>query len=143
MTTERVEGRESHFDEEAINLHIGRRLRRRRRIVGMTQLGLGSAVDVKFQQVQKYECAANRITAARLYMLATALRVPVQYFFEGLQGAASMKEKGEADDEDLDSAESHEVLEAYYKLPWRARRRLVTFMKALIESHAETETERG
>lgn len=122
------------FDEEAINLHIGRRLRRRRRIMGLTQSGLGTAVDVKFQQVQKYECAANRLTAARLFMLATALKIPVQYFFDGLPGAATGNPSADGEDEVLESTESHEVLEAYYRLPWRARRRLITFMKSLAEA---------
>lgn len=67
-----------------IDLHIGKRLRRRRILMGLTQQQLGEAIGVRFQQIQKYECAANRITAARLYKLCIAMGVPTNYFFEGL-----------------------------------------------------------
>lgn len=71
-----------------IDLHLGRRLRRRRRLLGMTQQQLAVQVGVRFQQVQKYECGANRISAARLWELAEALSTPVSYFYDGL-GEAS------------------------------------------------------
>ena len=56
-----------------IDLHLGRRLRRRRRLLGLTQQQLGDRVGVRFQQIQKYECGANRLSAARLWELAEAL----------------------------------------------------------------------
>ncbi len=127
---------EPNFDEAALNLHIGRRLRRRRRIMGLTQMGLGSAVHVKFQQVQKYECAANRLSAARLYMLARALQVPVQYFFEGLPGAPLSSQILLSDDEILASSETHELLDAYYRLSPPARRKLIAFIKVFREEPA-------
>ncbi len=71
-----------------IDLHLGRRLRRRRRLLGLTQQQLAVQVGVRFQQVQKYECGANRISAARLWELAEALSTPVSYFYDGL-GEAS------------------------------------------------------
>ena len=55
---------------ETIDEHLGRRLRRRRRLLGLTQHQLASACGVRFQQIQKYECAANRMSAARLWQLA-------------------------------------------------------------------------
>lgn len=67
-----------------INMHLGRRLRRRRRIVGLTQSQLAAACGVRFQQVQKYECAANQMSAARLWQIATILEVSISYFYEGL-----------------------------------------------------------
>jgi transcriptional regulator with XRE-family HTH domain len=70
--------------DEEISLHIGKRIRDRRRLSGFTQQALGDEVGVRFQQIQKYECAANRVTASRLLRLAAALKVPVQYFFDGL-----------------------------------------------------------
>ena len=71
-----------------IDLHLGQRLRRRRRLLGLTQQQVANAVGIRFQQVQKYECGANRISAARLWELATALDVPVSYFFEGWKPAS-------------------------------------------------------
>jgi len=69
-----------------IDLHLGRRMRRRRRLLGMTQRQLAEVCGVRFQQIQKYECGANRLSAARLWQIAAALDVPVTYFFEGLVG---------------------------------------------------------
>jgi transcriptional regulator with XRE-family HTH domain len=67
----------------SIDLHVGRRLRRRRRLMGMTQQQLADMVGIRFQQIQKYECGANRITASRLFELASALSIAVQYFYDG------------------------------------------------------------
>ncbi len=67
-----------------IDLHLGRRLRRRRRLLGLTQQQLAVSVGIRFQQIQKYECGANRISAARLWQLAEALEVPVSYFYDGV-----------------------------------------------------------
>jgi transcriptional regulator with XRE-family HTH domain len=66
-----------------IDEHMGKRLCRRRRLLGLTQQQLASACGVRFQQIQKYECAANRMSAAKLWQLAQVLEVPVSYFFEG------------------------------------------------------------
>jgi transcriptional regulator with XRE-family HTH domain len=71
-----------------IDLHQGRRLRRRRRLLGLTQQQLAVQVGVRFQQVQKYECGANRISAARLWELAEALETPISYFYDGLGESA-------------------------------------------------------
>src|SRR5919107_1077173 len=70
-----------------IDVHLGRRLRRRRRLLGLTQQELASSCGVRFQQIQKYECAANRMSAARLWQLAEVLEVPISYFYEGLSAA--------------------------------------------------------
>ncbi len=67
-----------------IDLHVGKRLRRRRRLLGLTQQQLAESVGIRFQQIQKYECGANRVSASRLFELAESLDVPVQYFYEGL-----------------------------------------------------------
>lgn len=75
----------------AIDLHIGRRLRRRRRLLSLTQQQLGDRLDIRFQQVQKYECGANRISAARLWQLATALEVEVSYFYDGYEEGAESR----------------------------------------------------
>lgn len=73
-----------------IDTHLGRRLRRRRRLLGLTQQQLAVQVGVRFQQIQKYECGANRISAARLWELAEALQAPISYFYDGLGEAAEV-----------------------------------------------------
>ena len=67
-----------------IDVHLGKRMRRRRRLLGLTQQQLAMACGVRFQQIQKYECGANRISAARLWQLSEALEVPIGYFYDGL-----------------------------------------------------------
>ena len=117
-----------------IDLHLGKRLRRRRRLLGLTQQQLASVCGVRFQQIQKYECGANRISAARIWQLAEALDVPVGYFFDGLSS------RHEGMDEELPEGRNGEVLarketqdliKAYYLLGERPRRRLLDLAKSL------------
>ena len=78
-----------------IDLHIGRRLRRRRRLLGLTQQQLGDRLNIRFQQVQKYECGANRVSAARLWHLAAALETEVSYFYDGYDPVDTVKDPSE------------------------------------------------
>jgi transcriptional regulator with XRE-family HTH domain len=127
------------------DLHVGKRLRRRRRLLGLTQQQLAESIGIRFQQVQKYECGANRVTASRLYELAVALNVPVGYFFEGLQVAAPVPGAPQqpANDRDLIAAdvlsqkETLELIRAYYKLGERPRRRLLDLAKALQDESTD------
>ncbi|HLK24430.1 MAG TPA: helix-turn-helix domain-containing protein [Caulobacteraceae bacterium] len=117
-----------------IDLHLGRRLRRRRRLLGLTQQQLAQVVGVRFQQIQKYECGANRISAARLWRLAAALDVPVGYFYDGL-GEGSRVESAASDHaepgEVLARKETLDLVRAYYQLGERPRRRLLDLAKSL------------
>ena len=116
-----------------IDLHLGRRLRRRRRLLGLTQQQLASVVGVRFQQIQKYECGANRISAARLWRIAAALEVPVGYFYDGLaEGARCDTAVDHAEDgEVLARKETLDLVRAYYRLDERPRRRLLDLAKSL------------
>ena len=67
-----------------IDQHVGERIRTRRTELGLTQEQLAEALNVSYQQVQKYETGANRISAGRIFELARKLGVDVGYFFEGL-----------------------------------------------------------
>lgn len=71
---------------DPVDVHVGARLRLRRLQVGLNQESLAKAIKVTFQQVQKYERGANRLSASRLYRCARTLGVPPAYFFEGLPG---------------------------------------------------------
>jgi transcriptional regulator with XRE-family HTH domain len=120
-----------------IDLHLGRRLRRRRRLLGLTQQQVADVVGIRFQQVQKYECGANRVSAARLWQLSEALEAPVTYFFDGLEPAARRKAEaaqGETVREDVEVLARKETLDlvrAYYQLGERPRRRLLDLAKSL------------
>ena len=117
-----------------IDLYLGKRLRRRRRLLGLTQQQLAGAVGVRFQQIQKYECGANRISAARLWQLSEALEVPVNYFYDGLSDRVHHEmphERGEASGEMLARKETLDLIRAYYQLGERPRRRLLDLAKSL------------
>ena len=113
-----------------IDLHLGRRLRRRRRLLGLTQQQLALKVGIRFQQIQKYECGANRISAARLWELAEALETPVSYFYDGLAEALERKEAA-ANGDSFSRKETLDLIQAYYQLGERPRRRLLDLAKSL------------
>jgi transcriptional regulator with XRE-family HTH domain len=69
--------------------HVGSRVRMRRMMLSMSQEKLGFALGLTFQQVQKYEKGANRISASRLQQLSHILQVPVTFFFEGTPNASA------------------------------------------------------
>jgi transcriptional regulator with XRE-family HTH domain len=73
--------------DSVIDAHIGRKIRRRRRQLGLTQHQLAMACGVRFQQIQKYESGTNRIAASRLWKIAHAMETPLLDFFEGLPEA--------------------------------------------------------
>lgn len=116
-----------------IDLHLGKRLRRRRRLLGLTQQQLAVAVGIRFQQIQKYECGANRISAARLWQLAEALEVPVSYFYDGLAEVQARAEQlnGEPREGMMARKETIDLIRAYYQLGERPRRRLLDLAKSL------------
>lgn len=114
----------------AIDFHLGRRLRRRRRLLGLTQQELAASVGVRFQQIQKYECGANRISASRLYELSRALSVPVQYFYDGLDPDGALTASAGDESDILSQKETMELVRAYYRLGERPRKRLLDLAKA-------------
>jgi transcriptional regulator with XRE-family HTH domain len=116
-----------------IDLHLGRRLRRRRRLLGLTQQQLAVSVGIRFQQIQKYECGANRISAARLWQLAEALEVPVSYFYDGVTEAQARAEAAAEprSGEVMARKETMDLIRAYYQLGERPRRRLLDLAKSL------------
>jgi transcriptional regulator with XRE-family HTH domain len=67
-----------------IDLHVGARIRMRRKLLGISQEKLADGLGLTFQQVQKYERGANRVSASKLYEIARSLQSSVAYFFEGL-----------------------------------------------------------
>jgi transcriptional regulator with XRE-family HTH domain len=78
----------------AADKRVGKRIRMRRLMLGMSQSQLASAIGVTFQQVQKYEAGINRVSASRLQQMAKVLKVEVAFFFQGLpapRGTASQK----------------------------------------------------
>jgi transcriptional regulator with XRE-family HTH domain len=135
-----------------IDIHVGKRLRLRRTLLGMSQERLGESLGLTFQQVQKYERGANRIGSSRLFELGQILDVPVSFFFDDMPGAAGVSPQGahggaagaglaeegatfEHDLDDglsLDKRETLELIRAYYRIGDPAvRKRLFELTKAL------------
>ena len=117
-----------------IDLHLGRRLRRRRRLLGLTQLQLAVQVGISFQQIQKYECGANHISAARLWQLAQALETPVSYFYDCVAEALETKGGLPTAQEVFSRKETLDLIQAYYQLEERPRRRLLDLANSLHDS---------
>lgn len=86
---------------DPVDVHIGRRIRARREELGQTQDKLATAIDVTFQQVQKYERGVNRVSCARLVLIGMAQDTPVAWYFEGLAGAFA---EGQANNPAIQSA---------------------------------------
>ncbi len=91
----------------SIDRRIGQRVKSRRLEIGLSQEALAEVLGVTFQQVQKYEKGVNRISASRLFEIATALKVPVGHFYEGL---VSTRGPGVAEDDSVDSDAIAETL---------------------------------
>ena len=125
---------------DPVDVHVGMRLRQRRTLLGMSQEKLAKAFGVSFQQVQKYERGANRISASRLHLLTKTLDVPVSYFFEGLPNdlahiATDIDEAEEPDQ--MTSRETLELVRAYYRIgDPGVRKRLVDLARALGRGEA-------
>ena len=68
--------------EENFNIHLGKKLRMRRLSLGLTQTKVAQAINVTFQQIQKYEKGTNGVSSIRLLQLSNYLKVPINYFFE-------------------------------------------------------------
>ena len=75
-----------------LNQHLGKKLRLRRTSLGLTQTQVAKAINVTFQQIQKYEKGTNGVSSARLLQLSSFLKVPIKYFFEDYQDFSSADE---------------------------------------------------
>lgn len=123
-----------------VDVHVGTRVRLRRTLLGMTQTGLGDAIGLTFQQVQKYERGVNRIGSSRLYDLARVLDVPVNFFFDDMPKGIASKSGATAGAEEFDpdivsKRETLELVRAYYKIESpQVRKRLFEMVKALGKS---------
>jgi transcriptional regulator with XRE-family HTH domain len=80
----------------AVDRHLGRVMRSRRKILGMTQVALAARVGVRFQQIGKFETAASAMSARRLWQVSQALAVPIADFFAGLEHAQADAEQAAA-----------------------------------------------
>lgn len=115
-----------------VDVHVGKRVRHRRWMVGMTQQQLADKVGIKFQQIQKYETGMNRISASRLWDISDALGVAISFFFEGLSGDTPLADEVAGDI--LADKEALMLVRSYYAIPEAQRRRLFELAKVLSDA---------
>ena len=118
-----------------VDIHVGQRLRQRRWLVGMTQQGLAEMVGIKFQQIQKYETGANRVSASRLWNISEALGVPAAHFFEGMENAEACVagDVAKVPADLLKDKEAMDLVRSYYSIPENQRRRLFELARVLSD----------
>ena len=116
-----------------VDIHVGKRIRHRRWMVGTTQQQLAEAVGIKFQQIQKYETGANRVSASRLWDIAETLGVPVSFFFEGISSENTTTENDTIPGDILADKEALELIRSYYAIPETQRRRLFELARVLSD----------
>ncbi len=131
-------GRANSIDE-----HVGVQLRQRRSLLGLSQEKLAEHVGITFQQIQKYENGANRVSASRLYELSKALDIPVEFFFSNYGSASkqhfSLAENDQSPFEGAEDVmkrkETLELVRAYYSVPDpKARKNLLKLLKDMAEN---------
>lgn len=114
---------------DPIDIHVGARVRLMRTLLGLTQHTLADELGLTFQQVQKYERGANRISASRLYKLAQILNVPISYFFEDMSedaiSSGSKRVSREDNDINMTRRETLELVRAYYGIESESCRRKI------------------
>ena len=115
-------------EKHPVDIYVGKRVRQRRWMVGMTQQQLAERVGIKFQQIQKYETGANRVSASRLWDIARVLSVPVSFFFEGLH---SRQEEARVTGDVVADKEALELVRSYYNIPENQRRQLFELARVL------------
>ena len=118
-----------------IDRHVGLRIRMRRKELGVSQEKLADSIGLTFQQVQKYERAANRVSASKLWEMARALNTTIGYFYEGLgdpTDASSSAVPREEVREFLLTPEGIELAATFPKIPkGRVRRRILDLVRAM------------
>ena len=124
-----------------VDIHVGARIRRRRVLLGLSQEQLAHGISLTFQQLQKYENGANRVSSSRLYQLARLLGVSISFFFDDMPAEISGKAPGLSEAaEPLDPGllakrETLEFVRAYHRIPDGEMRR---YVYDLVQAIAET-----
>lgn len=133
---------ESKARSNEIDTHVGVRVRMRRKLLGLSQSDLGEALGLTFQQIQKYERGTNRISASKLYETASALKVPVGFFFEGYDDADPVADFVESKSEKavqgfLATSDGIELAEAFPRIgnP-KLRRKMTDLVRTLADQDA-------
>ena len=117
-----------------VDRHVGLRIRMRRKEMGVSQERLAEALGITFQQVQKYERGANRVSASKLWEIASALKTPVAYFYDGLGERDAAGGAGEDAQAFMLTSEGLELMAAFPRIGQPAvRRKIVELIRVVAE----------
>jgi transcriptional regulator with XRE-family HTH domain len=128
---------------DVIDAHVGRRLRLRRNLLGLSQEKLAESIGLTFQQVQKYERGVNRVSASKLFYISQALHVPVSFFFEDMSADYPTSQEDHDvslhdastttyQDDPMQREETLQLVRAYYRLGDKdVRHKMLQFLEAL------------
>ncbi len=120
-----------------IDRHVGLRIRMRRKELGISQERLAEAIGLTFQQVQKYERAANRVSASKLWEMSRVLNTTISYFYEGLSDTPEpfgVNLPRETVQDFLMTPEGMELASAFPKIPQgRLRRKILDLVRVMSE----------
>lgn len=117
--------------KHGVDVHVGKRIRQRRWMIGMTQQQLAERVGIKFQQIQKYETGMNRVSASRLWDIARAVDVTVSFFFEGLHEENTQHV---VEGDVMADKEALQLVRAYYTMPLAQRRQIFELARVLSDA---------
>jgi transcriptional regulator with XRE-family HTH domain len=119
-----------------IDVHVGKRVRMRRLLLGMNQETLANALGLTFQQVQKYEGGANRVSASRLKAMSDILNVPIAFFFSDMEADDARPTREEREWRDrMERPETIELIRLYYAIPdSRVRQQFLELVKSVAET---------
>lgn len=118
-----------------VDIHVGKRLRLRRKTLGLSQADLGRQVGVTFQQIQKYERGTNRMGASRLWEFAQALQIPINYFFDSYRKEEDNTKHNFLESNLLESREAQLLVCAYYEIPnQKLRKTIVSLIRAIADN---------
>jgi transcriptional regulator with XRE-family HTH domain len=130
-----------------VDIHVGARMRMRRKAMGLSQTQLAESVGITFQQLQKYERGANRVSASKLYGMAVTLQTSVAWFFDGLSPDLG----GLADPTDerrtralqrfMLSSEGIELATLFPQVPEKQRRQILALARTLSDMGGEDDEE--
>lgn len=138
---------------DLIDVHVGKQIRNRRSLLGLSQEALAKSIGVTFQQVQKYERGTNRVSASRLFSFSKILEVSIDYFYDGLEqaniigsGAVGMADNGQEGFETasnnnklpenlMDRKETIDLLRTYYAVKdEKTRKDIMKFIKSMAKN---------
>lgn len=128
-----ADSKDKTSDGHIVDTEVGKRIKKRRQQLRISQTALGVAVGVSFQQIQKYERGSNRVSSSILYQVAQILGVPITYFFESLPTASStdnaaLSQKAHLREEFVATEEGQRLVDAFLSVPKKMRPKFIALL---------------